>query len=348
MRRTEPGKGPRSSPLKTRTVRNESRSTSKRNTVGSRPGGAGVARAEPLQIDLERDARHSPRSASRGSRCLLPRRPSDRCPGAENGEETDSQQRQAATEGGGPAKSLSSLTLPSGYAFRQGPTNLQGETSPTPRQRAATAGEPDTVPFEPMKSGCGSQDVKTRRTVRLPVLGRSPGPGRRHSQVEDQPLAGGRAHRAEPADDRPRHPVAASWAGRSRRSSPPRPCTRSRTGSSTRASSSSRLAILATLVFGRFVCGWGCHVLALQDFCAWLLKKMGVTPKPFRSRLLVFVPLLAALYMFVWPTVHPVLHQADGGAAHTAVHQPSRDQRLLGDLPTRSRSPFPSCSSAGS
>jgi NAD-dependent dihydropyrimidine dehydrogenase PreA subunit len=62
------------------------------------------------------------------------------------------------------------------------------------------------------------------------------------------------------------------------------------------------LAILSTLVVGRFVCGWGCHVLALQDFCAWLLGKLGVTPRPFRSRLLVFVPLLAALYMFVWPT----------------------------------------------
>src|SRR5829696_1004588 len=63
------------------------------------------------------------------------------------------------------------------------------------------------------------------------------------------------------------------------------------------------LAILATLIFGRFVCGWGCHILALQDFCAWLLKKMGLTPRPFRSRLLMFVPLIAALYMFVWPTV---------------------------------------------
>lgn len=63
------------------------------------------------------------------------------------------------------------------------------------------------------------------------------------------------------------------------------------------------LAILATLIFGRFVCGWGCHILALQDLCAWLLKKMGLTPRPFRSRLLVFVPLIAALYMFVWPTV---------------------------------------------
>ncbi len=63
------------------------------------------------------------------------------------------------------------------------------------------------------------------------------------------------------------------------------------------------LAILATLIFGRFVCGWGCHIVALQDFCAWLLKKVGLTPKPFRSRLLVYVPLVAALYMFVVPTV---------------------------------------------
>ena len=63
------------------------------------------------------------------------------------------------------------------------------------------------------------------------------------------------------------------------------------------------LAILATLIFGRFVCGWGCHIVALQDFSAWLLKKMGLTPRPFRSRLLMFVPLIVALYMFVWPTV---------------------------------------------
>ncbi|MFN0140352.1 MAG: tetratricopeptide repeat protein, partial [Pyrinomonadaceae bacterium] len=62
------------------------------------------------------------------------------------------------------------------------------------------------------------------------------------------------------------------------------------------------LAILATLIFGRFVCGWGCHIVALQDFCAWLLKKVGLTPRPFRSRVLVYVPLIVALYMFVWPT----------------------------------------------
>ena len=62
------------------------------------------------------------------------------------------------------------------------------------------------------------------------------------------------------------------------------------------------VAILSTLVFGRFFCGWGCHVVALQDLCAWMMKKCGVRPKPFRSRLLVFIPLALALYMFVWPT----------------------------------------------
>jgi tetratricopeptide (TPR) repeat protein/NAD-dependent dihydropyrimidine dehydrogenase PreA subunit len=73
------------------------------------------------------------------------------------------------------------------------------------------------------------------------------------------------------------------------------------------------LAILATLIFGRFVCGWGCHILALQDFCAWLLNKMGITPKPFRSRLLIYVPLIAALYMFVWPTFYRLFLSADPG-----------------------------------
>jgi len=64
------------------------------------------------------------------------------------------------------------------------------------------------------------------------------------------------------------------------------------------------LAILATLILGRFVCGWGCHLVAYQDLCAWLLKKIGVKPKPFRSRILVLAPLALALYMFVWPTIY--------------------------------------------
>ncbi|MBZ0268238.1 tetratricopeptide repeat protein, partial [bacterium] len=63
------------------------------------------------------------------------------------------------------------------------------------------------------------------------------------------------------------------------------------------------LLIVSTLIFGRFFCGWACHVVALQDLCTWFLRKIGVRPRPFRSRLLVFVPLLAALWMFVVPTV---------------------------------------------
>jgi len=61
------------------------------------------------------------------------------------------------------------------------------------------------------------------------------------------------------------------------------------------------LAILSTAVFGRFVCGWACHVVALQDLCGWLMRKAGVRPRPFRSRLLLWAPLAFALYMFVWP-----------------------------------------------
>lgn len=61
------------------------------------------------------------------------------------------------------------------------------------------------------------------------------------------------------------------------------------------------LAILSTLIFGRFFCGWGCHIVALQDFCGAILHRLRIQPKPFRSRLLVFVPVLAALYMFVFP-----------------------------------------------
>ncbi len=63
------------------------------------------------------------------------------------------------------------------------------------------------------------------------------------------------------------------------------------------------VAIVLTLAFGRFFCGWACHVVAYQDLCSWILKKMRLRPRPVRSRLLVFVPLGAALYMFVWPQI---------------------------------------------
>lgn len=61
------------------------------------------------------------------------------------------------------------------------------------------------------------------------------------------------------------------------------------------------LSTLATLVVGRFFCGWACHVVAYQDLCAALLAKLGLRPKPIRTRLLAWIPLLAALEMFAWP-----------------------------------------------
>lgn len=67
------------------------------------------------------------------------------------------------------------------------------------------------------------------------------------------------------------------------------------------------LAILSTLIFGRFFCGWGCHLVAIQDACGSLMQRFGIRPKPFRSRILVYVPVFAGLYMFVWPTVQRLL-----------------------------------------
>lgn len=64
------------------------------------------------------------------------------------------------------------------------------------------------------------------------------------------------------------------------------------------------LAIAATAIFGRFFCGWGCHLVAYQDLCASLLKRVGIKPKPFRSRILVLAPLALAIYMFVWPSLY--------------------------------------------
>ncbi len=62
-------------------------------------------------------------------------------------------------------------------------------------------------------------------------------------------------------------------------------------------------ALVATAIFGRFFCGWGCHILAIEDLCAWILKKCHLSPKGIRSRVLVWVPVFVALYMFAWPQI---------------------------------------------
>lgn len=61
------------------------------------------------------------------------------------------------------------------------------------------------------------------------------------------------------------------------------------------------LVLLSVLAFGRFFCSWGCHILALQDGSRWILDKLRIRPKPLRSRLLLWVPVGATLYMFLWP-----------------------------------------------
>jgi polyferredoxin/Tfp pilus assembly protein PilF len=63
-------------------------------------------------------------------------------------------------------------------------------------------------------------------------------------------------------------------------------------------------AIALTAVFGRFFCGWGCHLVALQDLCRWLLLKVGIRPRPLSSRLLRLVPPFAFAYMFLWPLAY--------------------------------------------
>ncbi len=67
------------------------------------------------------------------------------------------------------------------------------------------------------------------------------------------------------------------------------------------------LAALSALVFGRFFCSWGCHILALEDLCAWLLAKARIRPRPIRARLLLLVAPGAMLYMFVWPQLERIL-----------------------------------------
>ena len=63
------------------------------------------------------------------------------------------------------------------------------------------------------------------------------------------------------------------------------------------------VAILSTAILGRWFCGWACHMVALQDLCGWLMKKVGITPRPFRSRLLSLIPFVLAFYMFLWPSI---------------------------------------------
>jgi polyferredoxin/Tfp pilus assembly protein PilF len=153
-----------------------------------------------------------------------------------------------------------------------------------------------------MKSGCTGRDVKKQKSIRLPVL--------QNPSIQESGIRKSKTSRWRAAALISLNLLMVAhiiqWWIMGTTISPIEPSETMYTiqrGAINAGLIFFSLAILATLIFGRFVCGWGCHIVALQDFCAWLLKKMGLVPKPFRSRLLVYVPLIAALYMFVLPTV---------------------------------------------
>lgn len=89
------------------------------------------------------------------------------------------------------------------------------------------------------------------------------------------------------------------------------------------------LALLSTLVLGRWFCGWGCHIVMLQDLCLWILRKMRIRPRAFRSRLLLWAPLVLALYMFIWPLFYRFVLapfvQPDLGWPGFSMHLTTRD-----------------------
>jgi ferredoxin-type protein NapH len=64
------------------------------------------------------------------------------------------------------------------------------------------------------------------------------------------------------------------------------------------------VAILSTLLLGRLFCGWACHLVALQDLSRSLLARVGIRPRPLRSRILAWVPFVAFFYMFLWPVFY--------------------------------------------
>ncbi|MEM6570517.1 MAG: tetratricopeptide repeat protein, partial [Planctomycetota bacterium] len=55
---------------------------------------------------------------------------------------------------------------------------------------------------------------------------------------------------------------------------------------------------------GRWFCGWACHLVALQDLSRAFLIRIGLRPRPLRSRWMGLLPIVAAGYMFLWPLAY--------------------------------------------
>ena len=64
------------------------------------------------------------------------------------------------------------------------------------------------------------------------------------------------------------------------------------------------LALLSTLFFGRWFCGWGCHIVLLQDFCFLDASKNTHSAKTISRQIVVVVsPWSCHLYVFVAPVL---------------------------------------------
>ncbi len=74
--------------------------------------------------------------------------------------------------------------------------------------------------------------------------------------------------------------------------------------------------MIATIFFGRFFCGWGCHMLSLQDGSTWILKKLKIRPNTIRSRSLLWIPFLAMIYLFIWPQISMLISEVDVANLH--------------------------------
>ncbi|TAL56869.1 MAG: tetratricopeptide repeat protein [Bacteroidetes bacterium] len=80
------------------------------------------------------------------------------------------------------------------------------------------------------------------------------------------------------------------------------------------------MTFLGTLIFGRFFCSWGCHILAMEDISTWILQKFKIHPKPVRSRVLIMIPTIAMIYLFIWPQIVRIIN-----------HEPLPAMRILED-----------------
>jgi len=77
------------------------------------------------------------------------------------------------------------------------------------------------------------------------------------------------------------------------------------------------IGIASTAILGRWFCGWGCHIVALQDLCRWMLGKLGLVPRLVDLGPLRVVPWLAFVYMFLAPLLDRALAGMPLGATGT-------------------------------